>query len=402
VLSFIAALSGEAGAQTRFAAVVGKITDPTDAAVEGARVTVRRAATALDRSITTGRNGHYVLENLPPGTYEITASQAGMRPTTVKGQELFVGTTTTVNLKLSLAGIEEELVVSAATTPLVESKRSEMGQVIQRAEVDELPVVDRTFSSLALLTPTVQQDLKASGLSIAGQRGFNNNILVDGVTNRSSSRGDQLISFSQDWIDEFGVSTGGYRAEFGSASGGIINVVTRTGENDFHGRAIAYLRDEGLDATPALTASKATLSEQRPGGYLSGPIKKEKAFFFAGFEYLNSDREATVTSPPEACQPPPRRDPGTGNCLAPAGDDRKLYLLKVDWHPSPANAVNCVTTGKTRATSTPASEDSRPWSTGAPARTTTGGSRRPGPASSTREPRTNCAEPSTARTRRGR
>lgn len=319
---------------------MGEVTDPTDAAVGGARVIVRHAATGIDRWATSGSDGHYVLENLPPGTYEIMASHAGMRPVTLKDQELFVGTTTTVNLKLSLAGIEEELVVTATATPLLEATRSEMGQVIQRAEVDELPVVDRTFSSLALLTPTVQQDLKASGLSIAGQRGFNNNILVDGVTNRSSSRGDQLIAFSQDSIDEFRVSTAGYGAEFGSASGGIVNVVTRSGANDFHGRAFAYIRDDGLDATPVLTASKAKLSEQRPGGYLSGPIKKERAFFFAGFEYLNSDREAIVTSPLEVCVPPARRDSGTGNCLAPAGENRKLYLAKVDWHPSATDIVN--------------------------------------------------------------
>jgi hypothetical protein len=332
--------SGEAAAQTRFAALVGEISDPTDAAVAGALVTVRHAATGIDRTATSDKGGHYVVENLPPGTYEIMASHPGLRPVTVKGQELFVGTTTTVNLEMSLVGIEEVLVVTGRATPLVDATKSEMGQVIQRADLDELPVVDRTFSSLALLTPTVQQDLKASGLSIAGQRGFNNNILVDGVTNRSSSRGDQLISFSQDWIDEFRVSTGGYGAEFGNASGGIINVVTRSGANDFHGRAFVFIRNDGIDATPALTRSKANLSEQRPGGYLSGPIKKDKAFFFAGFEYLNSDREAIVTSPLEVCAPPARRDSGTGNCLAPAGDDRKLYLAKVDWHPSATDILN--------------------------------------------------------------
>jgi hypothetical protein len=336
----IAAFSGETAAQTRFGAVVGEVSDPTNVGVSGARVIVRHAATGIERSATSGRDGYYAFPNLPPGTYDITASQAGMRPVTIKDQELFVGTTTTVNLQLPLATIEETLVVNATTTPLVEATKAEMGQVIQGAEIDELPVVDRTFSSLALLTPTVQEDLKASGLSIAGQRGFNNNILVDGVTNRSSGRGDQLIAFSQDWIEEFRVSTGGYGAEFGSASGGVINVVTRSGANDFHGRAFAYVRDDGLDATPALTASKAKLSEQRPGGYLSGPIKKEKAFFFAGFEYLKSDREAIVTSPLEVCMPPARRDVGTGHCLVPAGEDRKLYLVKVDWHPSPRSIID--------------------------------------------------------------
>jgi hypothetical protein len=319
---------------------VGAVTDPTGAAVDGATVKARQTETGIERSVTSDLGGRYVLQNLPPGTYEVTANHPGLRPSTVKGQELFVGTTTTVNLELGLAGLTEEIVVSATTTPLVEATKSEIGQVIQRAELDELPVVDRTFSSLALLAPTVQEDLKASGLSIAGQRGFNNNMLVDGVTNRSSTLGDQLISFSQDWIDEFRVSTGGYAAEFGNASGGIVNVITRSGTNDLHGRAFAFFRNQGLDATPALTASKTKLSEQRPGGYLSGPIKKERAFFFAGFEYLNSDREAIVTSPLEVCRSPARRDSGKGNCLAPTGNDHKLYLVKVDWHASPTNIVN--------------------------------------------------------------
>ncbi|HEV8317619.1 MAG TPA: TonB-dependent receptor [Vicinamibacterales bacterium] len=331
---------GQVAAQTRFAAVVGEVTDPAGAAVAGADVTVRHPATGLQRSTTSDRNGQYVLQNLPPGTYDLTAAHAGLVPGTVAGQELFVGTTTTVNLSLGLPGREEVVEVSATATPLVEATKNEMGQVIQRAEIDGLPVVARTFSSLALLTPTVQEDVKASGLSIAGQRGFNSNFLVDGVTNRSSQLGGQLIAFSQDWIDEFRVSTAGYDAEFGNASGGIINVVTRSGANDFHGRVFAYFRDEGLDATPALTTSKTKLLEQRPGGYLSGPIAKEKAFFFAGFEYLNSDREAIVTSPLEACRPPARRDRGTGNCLAPAGDDRKLYLVKANWHLSPTSIVD--------------------------------------------------------------
>ena len=334
------ASAGQAGAQTRYAAVVGAVTDPAGGAVEGAHVTVLHVATGLQRSTTTDHDGQYMLQNLPPGPYNLTAAHAGLAPATMKGEELFVGTTTTVNLNLGLPGREEVVVVRATVTPLVEATKNEIGQVIQRAEIDDLPVVARTFSSLALLTPTVQDDVKASGLSIAGQRGFDNNFLVDGVTNRSSQLGGQLIAFSQDWIDEFRVSTSGYDAEFGQASGGIINVVTRSGANDFHGRLFAYFRNQGLDATPPLTASKTRLHEERPGGYLSGPLVKDRAFFFAGFEYLSSDREAIVTSPLEACRPPARRDGGTGNCLAAAGEDHKLYLVKADWHKGPASIVN--------------------------------------------------------------
>lgn len=249
MILLVAALNGEAVAQTRFATIVGEITDPSGAAVEGAQVTVRHAGTALERSDTSDGDGRYAIENLPSGTYEIVASGSGMRPAVVASQALSVGTTTHVPLELSLAGIEESVVVIAAAAPLIEAT-SEMGQVIRRSEVDGLPVVDRSFTALALLAPTVQADVRASGFSIAGQRGFNNNILVDGVTNRSSGRGDQLIAFSQDWIDEFRVSAAGYAAEFGSASGGVINVVTRSGTNDFHGRGFVFVRDGRLDGAP--------------------------------------------------------------------------------------------------------------------------------------------------------
>jgi hypothetical protein len=339
VVSLVATCAGDAAGQARYAALVGQVRDPTGAPVEGARLTATMAATGLERATTTDGHGRYALENLPPGEYDITARRAGMRPSMVKGQLLFVATTRTLNVEMGLPGLAEEIVVDAARTPLVETASSEMGQVVRRSDVDELPVVDRTFTSLALLTPTVQQDLRATGLSVAGQRGFNNNILVDGVTNRSSARGDQLMAFSQDWIGEFRVSAAGYAAEFGNASGGVINVVTRSGGNDFHGRAFVFVRDDALDAAPALTAGKSQLSEVRPGGYVSGPISRDKAFFFAGFERLDADREATVTSPLEACAPPSRIDAGSRNCLVPAGSDQTLLLLKADWRPRPADGI---------------------------------------------------------------
>lgn len=337
VCGLVLALSADA--QTRFAAVVGEVTDPTGAVIIGAEVTAKNVATSWQRSATTGDDGRYVLENIPPGTYDISASKSGMRTAVVKGQQLFVGTAATINFQLQVGPVAEEVVVTA-TTALIESTKSDIGQVIQRVEVDDLPVLARTFTSLALLTPTVQVDRIAGGLAIAGQRGFNNNHIVDGVSNRSSGLGDQQARYSQEWIEEFRVNTNAYSAEFGNASGGIINVVTRSGDNAFHGRGFGYFRTDVIDATPAFTTTKAPLSQQRFGGQLGGPIQKEKWFFFSGFEYLNSDTTAIVTSPLEVCAPPATRDVATGSCLVSTGDNQRLFLAKVDWHPNPRHIVN--------------------------------------------------------------
>lgn len=333
------ALATGIGAQTRFAALEGEVMDERGAAIAGAQITVKNLATGLERTATTGEHGRYLLEHLPPGAYDMTASMSGMRPALVKGQQLLVGTTATINLQLAVGPVTEEVQISAATA-LVETTRSETGQVIQRTEVDSLPIVDRSFSSLALLTPTVQTDRVAGGLSIGGQRGFNNNHIVDGVTNRNQILGTQLIAFSQDWVEEFRVHTNGYDAQFGQASGGIINAVTRSGGNQFHGRGFGFFRASELDATPAFTGSKPTLSQQRPGGTFSGPLKREKLFFFTGFEYLNSDSEAIVTSPHEVCAAPSKRDAATNNCLAPTGNNTSLFLAKVDWMAGAKHLVN--------------------------------------------------------------
>jgi len=113
--------------------------------------------------------------------------------------------------------------------------------------------------------------------------------------------------------EEFRVHTNGYEAQFGNASGGVINAITRSGGNQFHGRAFSYFRVNRFDAVPKFTTTKPEFDQQRPGGYFSGPIKKDRLFFFGGFEYLNADQTAIVTSPLEVCAPPATRDPVTRN-----------------------------------------------------------------------------------------
>ncbi len=326
-------------AQTRSAALVGDITDEMGAVIAGASVKVTNLSTGWRSSALSDGKGHYDLANILPGIYQITVSSQGMRTQLIDNQELFVGTTTTHNFTLGVGMIVEQ-VTATASAALLESTKSDLGQVIVGKEVDSLPVLTRDFSSLALLTPNVQIDAANGGLAIGGQRGFANNFIIDGVTNRDLNVGTQAISYSQDWIAEFRVATTGYGAEFGQASGGIINVVTRSGGNDLHGRGYGYFQRDPFNATPAFTKIKPAVALYRPGGYLSGPVKHERIFFFGGYEYLNSGSGATVTSPLEVCAPPATRDSATRNCSVPTGNTQNLYFLKGDWHLNTRNVVS--------------------------------------------------------------
>jgi hypothetical protein len=326
-------------AQTRFASLGGDVTDATGAIISAAVITLHNLDTEWQVKTTSDARGHYAIENIPPGTYKLTASSPGMRSLTVENQPLFIGTTSTRDFSMQVGSVAEQ-VTATATIALIDSSRSELAQVIEKREVDGLPVLGRGFATLMLLTPNVQNDSQGGGFSVGGQRGFANNFVVDGFTNRNLNGGGQVMTYSQDWIEEFKVSTNGFAAEFGGASGAMVNVITRSGGNNFHGRGFIYDQNDGLNATPSFTKTKPKTSLYRPGGYAGGPIKHDKLFFFGGYEYLHNSGAAIITAPLEPCVPPATKDVAAHTCVSPAGYAQGLYLLKGDWNISPRNIVN--------------------------------------------------------------
>jgi hypothetical protein len=244
-------LGQEALAQGYNATLRGKVVDEQGAALPGVVVTVRNVGTNDTRSVTSGVAGLYFLPSLPAGTYDVTAALSGFATGKRSALVLRVSQEATVDFALKVGQMSEEITVSAEA-PILETTRNTLGTIINKDQIDELPVIDRDFASLAKLSPGVSTGVGGNGdtLSFNGQHGFSNGFFVDGATAEWQYYGKQSSTFVQDWIQEFQVMTNSYPAEFGTASGGIINAITRSGTNNFHGRAYGFFRDDSLDSAP--------------------------------------------------------------------------------------------------------------------------------------------------------
>lgn len=291
------------------ATVRGTVIDQHGGVLPGATVMARQVETNVAKSGVTGASGTYYLPGLPAGTYEIEARLSGFAPLK-RRVELAVGADVTLEFSLSLGGVETEITVTGESPP-VDTTRTVVGKTIGMTQIDALPTVNRDFTSLALLAPGVTTGVGGNGASLAvnAQRGYQNGIFVDGVSNLWQYYGRQASTFSQDWIQEFQVMTNSFSAEFGTASGGILNVITRSGSNQFGGRAYGYLRRNTFDSPPFAGSFKDNdienpvfltedevpdYTQRRWGGYFGGPIVKDKVFFFTGYEDLNRGSNNTL------------------------------------------------------------------------------------------------------------
>ena len=290
-------------AQTILATARGRAIDPSGAAIPAATVTVRQNETNLTRDTVTDSLGQYIIANLPAGVYEITVEHAGFAQGKQSDVTLHVGEEGTVDFVLSVAGTQQTVTVSGEAA-LVETQHT-LGLNVSPTQVDALPTFNRSFTDLVQLTPGISTNPAAGsmGFAAAGQNQYQNNVFVDGGTNAMQFYGTMADTFPQDWIAEFQVLTNNFSAEFGHASGAVLNVITRSGANDFHGRAYGYFQNAALNSRPyaghftngqpAFLPSTPPYNQYRVGGYLGGPIIRNKLFFFGGFEDL--DNSATQT-----------------------------------------------------------------------------------------------------------
>ena len=296
----------------QLASIVGEVSDPAGAAVVGAMVHAKNSGTGLEWNVKTRSQGDYSFELLPPGTYVVEASAAGFALSRAANIQLVVNATSRVDLRLVLASVKENVQV-AAQPPLVETETSEQGLVVSEAMTHDLPLNGRDFLQLAKLAPgvTTATDNVASSagpINADGQRDLSNNIMIDGINANAGGSANGRISLapgndpavgqsgssmglvSVDDVAEFKVQTQTQTAEFGSFSGAVINVTTKSGTNQFHGSAYEYLRNSDLDANNFF--NNANGLPQPParnnffGGTLGGPIRKDRTFFFVSFEGL--------------------------------------------------------------------------------------------------------------------
>jgi outer membrane receptor protein involved in Fe transport len=292
-------------AQTTMATVRGRIVDEQGAVLPGVTVTARAIETNLTRTVTSTEIGDYFIPNLPAGTYELSTAMDGFSPARRERLVLAVGQEAIIDFTLKVGGLQEAVTISGDGAVL-ETTQHTLGSVINSKQIDDLPTIGRNFGDLARLAPGVTTGVGGNGdsLSFNGQRGYANGIFVDGASNEWNYYGSQASSFAQDWIQEFQVMTNSFAAEYGTASGGLLNVITRSGTNTYQGRAYGFFRDDALDAAPfagffvngepQYEDAAPPLSQQRFGGFVGGPIMKDRLFFFTGVERLNADSSAVL------------------------------------------------------------------------------------------------------------
>ncbi len=308
VLSF-AARGASAQATINNAAVTGRVTDITGAAIVNAEVTVTQLSTNQPTTVRTDAQGRFRLLYLAVGSYDLVASQAGFANTR-RHLELTVGSAFDVSLTLSV-GAATTAVEVTGQPPVVEANRSQISETVRQDEVNNLPFSGRNYLDLSLLTPGVSPTNTSSvqtfaetapvvgqGYSVNSQRNFSNSFVVDGLSANDDAAGLAGNAYSMDVVSEFQVVTSGGQAEFGRALGGYFNIITRSGSNNLHGTAYGFLRNQRLNANNALSASKLPLTQGQYGASLSGPIQRDKTFLFGNYEGRRLNTAGIITINP--------------------------------------------------------------------------------------------------------
>ena len=287
----------------------GQVTDSSGAAVPNATVTITDLSKGTSRTTNTDDEGNYVFLNLLPSSYElkVAASSGGFAPGSTR-VELTVGQQANIPVQLSAKGVQETVDVIAGGE-VVDTDRTQQSTVIGVNQITNLPISRRNYLDYALLTPGVSDadniadasDFRVaqtpnSGLSFGGNNGRGNLVAVDGGSTNTVSGGVEA-TISQEAVQEFQVLRNAYNAEFGGSSGGIVNIVSKSGENRFHGSVFGLFRGERFDARYAFDFNpdgKSPFSRQQFGGSVRGPIKQDKTFFFAAVERFSQDETTFV------------------------------------------------------------------------------------------------------------
>ena len=288
-LLFVAFFISVAQAQSEngSSSLEGTVKDQNGAIIQGATVIVKNTGTNLERTVTTNSNGSFSVNVLPVGTYNITTKSAGFVETPVE-VILRVGETTPIEIVLAPQGATVSVDVSA-NSGTIDAETQSTGSLISSRLVEDLPVRGRNFTEFVSLTPAVVQESDRNGLVIAGQRSINSNVAIDGADFNDALQGNQrggnesVFFFTQTAVREFQVVRSGANAEVGRTNAGFVNVVTKSGTNDFRGEVFYFNRNDRLTSPDAFGRDLKNAQNQF-GGSIGGPIKKDRVFFFFGIE----------------------------------------------------------------------------------------------------------------------
>jgi hypothetical protein len=301
-------------AQNATGAISGSVTDPNGAVIAGATVTATNKATGATRKLTTKEEGHFVFESMLPGEYEVKAEAQGFTPQ-LQALVVQVGNTVTLNFGLSVGTASQSIEVVGGGAPILNTSDSGLGGVVTQAQVENLPLNGRSFLSVAGLEPGVTVTYQATSgvlnqndffqVGVGGAPSYMTVISVDGARANDRITGGTSQNFSAETVQEFQISTIGFDLSAGTVSAGAVNIVSRSGSNNYHGSGFMFFRDHNMAAYPGLARACQGLATDSPlcrnaesrkrlddpffvrrqyGGTLGGPVKKNKFFFFANYE----------------------------------------------------------------------------------------------------------------------
>jgi len=296
-----------AAAQASGGALAGRAADEQGGALPGVSVTAKSISTGLTRTVPSGSDGSYRFASLIADTYDVTAALSGFKTVEEKGVVVNVASTRTLNFTMPLAAATATVTVTAET-PLVRAEPS-IGTVVSEKELKSLPLNGRQFANVAVLAPGTSlsynsDPTKPGQLTVALNAGTGRNVnyVIDGGDNTDDTIGGALQNFSLEDVQEFSIQTQQYKAEYGRSTGGVLNVVTRTGSNDFHGNGFEFYRDKSLNAETESEkrggSGKSAYRRDQYGASVGGPIVKDTAHFFATYE--RTDRKTNYTIGPDA------------------------------------------------------------------------------------------------------
>ena len=291
-------------AQTTTSNIEGTVKDPQGAVVAGAQIKATSPSLATERTATSDANGFYRITALPAGIYTLSVSQSGFANRNIDSFELTLNRNLILDIQLEVGTVQGDVQIAAAAQ-LIDPTASSTGATVTPRQITELPVNGRDYLDLLQLVPGVainrQADPDGDNVNpVLGERSGNNNFFIDGHPNKDTVNGGPAAQFNQETIAEFQVLTTAYKAEFGQASGAIVNVITKTGGNEFHGVGSLFFRDDAFDSTNSLDTTREDALPLRRFDYSlagGGPIIKDKFFFFGSAERITENRQLDFTFP---------------------------------------------------------------------------------------------------------
>lgn len=373
-LAFIFGIVPAAAQSTVTGGITGTVTDPQGGVVPNASITITNTGTNSAVTVTTNDNGGYRVTNLQPGTYRVETTVSGFAPAKAENIIVEVGQSTPVDIPLTLGTATAEVEVTSEA-PVINTTDNANAININQTSINELPINGRRWSEFALLTPAATPDGTFGLISFRGISGLLNNNTIDGGDNNqaffSEERGRTRINYviSQAAIREFQVNTSNYSAEYGRSAGGVVNAVTKSGTNNFHGDLFYYNRNAGNGArnplsfipvlqpngTSTLVGVKTRDTRQQWGAAVGGPILKDKLFFFFSYDQQKRDFPGIATFSNQNFLNTPNRTLLTSRGLTnaqidstvaflasvagenPRKGDQTLFLPKIDWQINSSN-----------------------------------------------------------------